>query len=61
MTPKTASWAALAVGLLAALVALLADGLGLGGAPGFGWKQAALLVVGLAVAAAAGFRLLRTP
>lgn len=61
MTPKTASWAALAVGLVAALVALFADVLGLGGAPGFGWKQIALLVVGSAVAAAAGFRLLRIP
>ncbi|MEW5877490.1 MAG: hypothetical protein AB1751_05440 [Acidobacteriota bacterium] len=39
-----------AVGLLLALLAAFADPLGLGGAPGFGWKQGLGLVVGLAVA-----------
>ncbi len=40
----------LAIGLLAILLALLADEIGIGGQPGFNWKQAILLAVGVAVA-----------
>lgn len=41
----------IAVGTLLILVALLADVVGLGGEPGFGWKQGVLLVIGLALVA----------
>ena len=37
------------VGVLLALVSLFADALGVGADPGFGWKQAAGLVVGVAL------------
>jgi hypothetical protein len=39
----------IAFGVLVALVAVLADPLGIGGEPGFGWKQAFLLSVGVSV------------
>jgi hypothetical protein len=39
------------VGVLLALVSLFADSLGIGGEPGFGWKQTLGLVVGVALAA----------
>ena len=42
---------ALVLGLLLALVSLFADPLGVGGTPGFGWKQTLGLVVGVALAA----------
>jgi membrane associated rhomboid family serine protease len=52
--------AILAVGVVLALVSLLADSLGLGGQPDvFGWKQVTGLVVGLALAAYGGYRLTR--
>jgi hypothetical protein len=35
------------VGVVAALIAALADPLGIGGEEGFGWKQAVLLVIGI--------------
>lgn len=37
------------LGAVLILVAVFADSLGLGREPGFGWKQGALLVVGLAL------------
>ena len=37
------------VGGLLALVSLFADVLGVGGQPGFGWKQTAGLVIGVAL------------
>ena len=40
----------LAIGVLAILLALLADEIGVGGQPGFNWKQALLLAVGVGVA-----------
>jgi hypothetical protein len=40
------------LGVLLALVSIFADALGLGGQPGFGWKQVIGLVVGLALVAA---------
>ena len=41
----------LVIGILLALVSLFADPLGVGGNPGFGWKQTVGLVVGVALAA----------
>jgi hypothetical protein len=41
----------LVVGILLAFVSLFADPLGVGGEPGFGWKQTLGLVVGVALAA----------
>jgi hypothetical protein len=56
MSPQ--GWKALlAAGLGLALLSLLADPLGLGAAPGFGWRQTLLLLLGLVVAAFAGVRL----
>jgi hypothetical protein len=44
-------WAVLgAVGVVLALVSLLADPIGLGGEPRFGWKQWLGLVAGIVVA-----------
>ena len=43
-------YALIAFGALAALVAVLADPLGIGGEEGFGWKQGFLLSVGVNVA-----------
>jgi hypothetical protein len=37
------------IGVLAILLALLADEIGVGGHAGFNWKQAILLAVGIAV------------
>lgn len=45
----------LALGLIAAVVALLGDAIGLGGHDGFGSRQLALLVVGIVVALVGGF------
>ena len=41
---------ALIAGVLAVLLALLADEIGVGGEPGFAWKQGILLAVGAIVA-----------
>ena len=38
------------VGVLAVLLALLADEIGVGGHPGFNWKQGILLAAGVAAA-----------
>ena len=46
---KPVGTTALVVGVLAVLLALLADELGLGGHPGFNWKQGILLAAGVAV------------
>jgi hypothetical protein len=37
-------------GVIAVLLAILADPIGIGGADGFGWKQIVLLVVGVILA-----------
>ena len=50
MSAKRVGYAAIAFGVLAVLVAVLADPLGIGGQDGFGWKQALLLSVGVTVA-----------
>jgi peptidoglycan/LPS O-acetylase OafA/YrhL len=50
------------LGLLAVLVAVLADSLGIGAKEGtFGWKQAVLLGVGIALLIAAAVMTLRSP
>ena len=46
---KPVGTTALVVGVLAVLLALLADEIGLGGNPGFNWKQGILLAAGIAV------------
>jgi hypothetical protein len=50
VSAKRVGYAAIAFGALAVLVAVLADPLGIGGNEGFGWKQGALLAVGVLVA-----------
>lgn len=47
VSAKTLGYAAIAIGALAVLVAVLADPLGIGGHGGFGWKQGAVLAVGI--------------
>lgn len=44
---RTRAIVALVIGVFLVLLALLADTLGVGRAPGFGWKQALTLLVGL--------------
>lgn len=41
----------LVLGILLALVSLFADAIGVGGEPGFGWKQTLGLVVGVGLVA----------
>jgi hypothetical protein len=52
MDKKTMGIVFLILGVLLFLVSLTADSLGIGGAPGVGWKQITGAVVGVAVAAA---------
>lgn len=47
---KPIGTAALIAGVLAVLLAVLADEIGVGGQPGFAWKQGILLAVGVIVA-----------
>jgi hypothetical protein len=47
---KPLGTASVAIGVLAILLAVLADEIGVGGHPGFNWKQAILLAVGVAIA-----------
>ena len=47
---KPVGTTALVVGVLAVLLALLADEIGVGGNPGFNWKQGILLAAGVAAA-----------
>ena len=60
MNRKTTGVVVLVAGVLLFLVAAAADSIGVGGAPGFGWKQITGAVVGV-IAAAAGLSLLRGP
>jgi hypothetical protein len=48
MSRKTFGWILIFAGLLLAVVSLVADSIGLGNEVGFGWKQIAGTVVGLA-------------
>lgn len=50
MASKSLAALLFVAGLLLALLAAFADPLGLGGAPGFGWKQGVGVAVGLALA-----------
>jgi len=58
MSKKAQGVVALVVGVLLFLVALTADSLGVGAAPGLGWKQIVGAVVG-AVLAGAGLTMQR--
>lgn len=49
----------LGLGIVLAVLAVVADPLKLGGYPGFGWRQTTLLVVGVVVAVVAAVRLRR--
>ncbi len=51
MTKRQIAIAALVIGIVLALVSILADPLGVGGSQGFGWKQGLGLIVGLALIA----------
>ena len=48
---RTWSWLILGVGVVLVFVSILADWIGVGGTPGFGWKQTLGLVIGLAAIA----------
>lgn len=48
------------VGVVAALIAALANPLGIGD-PGFGWKQGVLLAIGILLIIAGGVMVLRSP
>jgi hypothetical protein len=53
---------AVVLGVIAILLALLADTLGIGGnEDSFGWKQVTLLVVGVVVAAGGVLAIMRAP
>jgi len=56
MMPRGSALVMLLVGVLLALVSGFADALGIGGEPGFGYKQAAGLVVGLVLVAVSLWR-----
>lgn len=49
MTQRQSALLMLVIGILLALVSLFADALGVGGQPGFGWKQTGGLILGLAL------------
>ena len=51
MTRRGSAFVMVVVGVLLALVSIFADVLGVGGEPGFGYKQGAGLVVGVALVA----------
>jgi hypothetical protein len=51
MNEKTLGTGLLVIGVLLFLVSAAADTIGVGGAPGFGWKQITGVVVGIAIAA----------
>ena len=43
------AWVVIGLGVLLILISVFADQLGLGRHPGFGWKQALVLIIGVAV------------
>jgi hypothetical protein len=49
------------VGVVAALIAALADPLGIGGDDAFGWKQGVLLAIGILLIIAGGVTALLSP
>ena len=52
MDPKQRGVVLLVVGGLLILIAATADPLGVGGAPGFGWKQITGVIIGVALVVA---------
>lgn len=58
MDSKTTSTILLVAGLLLLVLSLIADMIGIGGVPGFGYKQILGSVIG-AIAATAGFFMMR--
>lgn len=60
MSPKGTGMLLVLVGIALLAVSAAADPLGVGGAPGFGWKQIAGVLVGAALAAF-GLTKLRSP
>ena len=48
---KTMGIALIVIGAIMLIVSLAADAIGLGGAPGFGWKQIIGVIAGVVVAA----------
>lgn len=59
MSQRTVAVLVLAAGVLLFLLALAADGLGLGSSPGLGWKQITAAAAGVALAAYGLVRLRR--
>ena len=59
MSQRSVSLALACAGVLLLLVSLAADPLGIGGAPGFGWKQILGSLLGSALAITGGLRLRR--
>ena len=51
MTQRRSALIMVVIGVILALVSLLADAIGVGGDPGFGYKQAAGLLVGVVLVA----------
>ena len=49
MSRRTIGYLAIVLGVLVLVISLAADALGIGGAPGIGWKQLTGAVVGLIV------------
>jgi hypothetical protein len=54
------NWLLLVAGTLLGIVSLTADLVGLGGFPGFGWRQAVGTVVALVIVAVTGLRIYRS-
>jgi len=59
MSQRTVGRAMLVAGVLIFLISAAADQLGIGGAPGLGWKQLTGIVLGVVIAAAGMTRLRR--
>jgi hypothetical protein len=60
MSSRQIGMVVVVVGVVAALIAALADPLGIGGEEGFGWKQGVLLAIGI-ILIIGGIAALRSP
>lgn len=58
-SPGVRDWIMLVAGTALGVIALTADLIGVGAYPGFGWKQAALTVVAVAVVVVSALRIVR--